>query len=65
MSDDRLIFLDELKTLPGAIDYDSDCCSQVVFKLANGKNLRIGYDEDGLWCDNYEGLKIVGGDQIT
>lgn len=52
----------ELKKLDGAISYDGDASVQVVFKLANGKTLRIGVTDDdvadrpGLWCDQYEGL---------
>jgi len=57
-------FVDELKKLPGAVQYDGDASVQVAFLLANGKVLRIGItDEDvaarpGLWCDNFPGLAI-------
>lgn len=48
----------KLKQLDGAIPYDGDASVQVVFKLANGKTLRIGMTEevDSIWCDQYEGL---------
>jgi hypothetical protein len=55
-------FIQHLKTLDGAIPYDGDASCQVVFKLANGKTLRIGVTDDdvtdqpGLWADQYEGL---------
>lgn len=64
-------FVAYLKKLPGAIPYDGDASVQVVFKLANGMNLRIGVsdsdctDQLGLWADNYAGLGIVGGDAIS
>ena len=63
-------FIRRLKTLDGAIPYDGDASVQVVFKLANGKTLRIGVTDDdvadrpGLWCDQYPGLLIVGGDPL-
>lgn len=68
MNDPEYVFISELKKLDGAIPYDGDASVQVVFKLANGKNLRIGItdsdvaDKPGLWCDQYEGLPIKGGD---
>lgn len=49
----------ELKKLPSAISYDGEISSQVVFKLANGKYLRVGDTEEveETWCDEgYEGL---------
>ena len=55
-------FIQQLKELDGAIPYDGDASVQVVFKLANGKTLRIGEtDTDtgadpGPWCDQYQGL---------
>ena len=58
-------FIEELKKLDGAIDYDGDCSTQVIFKLTNGKTLRIGMTDDdvakriGFWCDQYEGLTII------
>ena len=61
-------FIAELKKLDGAIDYDGDCSCQVIFRLANGKTLRIGITDDdvaarlGLTCDQYEGLAIIGRD---
>jgi hypothetical protein len=51
--------INELKKLPSAVQYDGEISQQVVFKLANGKYLRIGQTEemDDLWCDEgYEGL---------
>ncbi len=51
-----------LKTLAGAINYDGDASSQVVFKLENGRTLRFGVTDDdcaatpGLWVDQYDGL---------
>ncbi len=57
--------IQKLKKLDGAIPYDGECSSQVVFKLANGKTLRIGItdadtfeegEDPGIWCDQYEGL---------
>ncbi len=54
-----------LKKVAGAINYDGDASTQVMFKMRDGKNLRIGItDEDvapgqGLWFDDYEGLKIL------
>lgn len=59
---DNSDLISRLKRLAGAISYDGECSSQVVFKLANGKTLRIGItDTDvaetpGIWCDQYEGL---------
>lgn len=61
-------FFSKLKKLDGAVDYDGDCSTQVVFRLANGKTLRIGNTDDdcsdnpGIWCDQYEGLAIIGRD---
>jgi len=55
-------FIAELKKLDGAIPYDGDASVQVVFKLSNGKTLRIGVtdgdlcDDAGIWCDQYQGL---------
>ncbi len=49
----------KLKQLPSGISYDGEISEQVVFKLANGKYLRIGGTEevDDIWCDEgYEGL---------
>lgn len=70
MNDPAYEFLCALKKLDGAIEYDGNASVQVVFKLTNGKTLRIGItDEDvaidhsstlGLWCDQYEGLPIKG-----
>ena len=63
-------FIDKLKKLDGAIGYDGSCSSQVVFRLANGKTLRIGITDDdctdtpGIWCDQYEGLGIIGRDGV-
>lgn len=57
-------FIAELKKLDGAIKYDGDASVQVMFKLANGKTLRIGITDDdvaerkGIWCDQYQGLAI-------
>ena len=55
-----------LRQFKGAIDYSGDCSSQVLFKLANGHNLRIGITDDdvspgrGIWIDQYGGLKLIG-----
>lgn len=48
-------FVNELKKLTGAISYDGDYSCQVMFKLANGDNLRIGCTDEvpGIWCDQY------------
>lgn len=52
----------KLKQLDGAISYDGECSTQVVFELKNGKTLRIGITDDdvaevpGIWCDQYQGL---------
>ena len=51
--------IDLLKNLPGAINYDGECSVQVVFKLSDGKYLRIGITDsdvvpemaDKYWCD--------------
>lgn len=53
--------IDALKKLDGAFSYDGDASNQVVFKLKNGKILRIGCtDSDvgsgNLWIDQYNGL---------
>ena len=64
-------FIDKLKKLDGAIPYDGDCSSQVIFRLANGKTLRIGITDDdvaetkGIWCDQYTGLAIIGANGPT
>jgi hypothetical protein len=55
-------FIDRLKAIHGSISYDGDASTQVVFKLANGKTLRIGVTDDDdtgdseIWCDQYTGL---------
>lgn len=70
MGADGVSFIQRLKALDGAIPYDGDASAQVVFRLANGKTLRIGVTDDdvaeepGLWCDQYEGLPIKGGDPL-
>ena len=49
----------KLKQLPSAISYDGEISRQVIFKLTNGKYLRIGETEEveDIWCDEgYEGL---------
>lgn len=58
---DALNLINTLKKISGAIPYDGVASSQVVFKLGNGKTLRLGVtDEDTgtglLWIDQYEGL---------
>jgi len=66
MNTDPCDFIDRLKKLDGAIPYDTDCSSQVVFRLANGKTLRVGITDNdvaetpGIFCDQYEGLGIIG-----
>lgn len=62
-NDKALAFVQALKGLDGAIPYDGDASSQVVFLLANGKTLRIGVTDNDvgsgfLWFDQYDGLKI-------
>lgn len=65
-SDDVVAFVEYLKTLDGAVEYDGCASIQVMFQLKNGKNLRIGITDDdlcdrnhkGLWVDQYGGLKI-------
>ena len=55
-------FIEQLKKIEGAIDYDGNYSTQVMFKLANGKNLRIGIgDEENseIFCDQFEGLGII------
>lgn len=56
MDNHNLIY--RLKRMVGAIPYDGELSTQVVFKLANGKTLRIGVTDgdDTIWCDQYEGL---------
>lgn len=59
-----------LKKFDGAINYDGDASSQVMFQLANGKTLRIGITDDDvgtgkLWVDQYQGLAIIGQDGET
>jgi hypothetical protein len=55
-----------LKKVPGAISYDGDASSQVVLPLKNGNHVRIGITDNdvapgqGLWFDQYEGLKVEG-----
>ncbi len=55
-----------LQQIEGAIDYSGECSVQVVIPLKNGKHLRLGVtDSDvaatqGLWFDQYEGLKMAG-----
>lgn len=64
MNEDQCVsFIRRLQEIPGAIHYDGDASVQVVFQLANGKVLRIGFtdedvaDQPGLiWADTYEGL---------
>jgi hypothetical protein len=57
-----LKIVDYLLTLDGAMPYHGDASWQVIFKLANGKTLRLGVTDDdvaqvkGLWIDQYEGL---------
>ncbi len=51
--------VNDLKRLDGAIDYDGTESAQVVFRLANGRTLRVCYGELGLTCDQFEGLQIV------
>ena len=67
-ADSEYRFIDKLKKLDGAIEYDGSCSSQVIFRLANGRTLRISRTDDdvavtpGLHCDQYEGLALIGGD---
>ena len=55
-----------LKQVPGAVSYDGEVSSQVVLPLKNGGHIRIGItdsdvaEEQGLWFDKYEGLKLEG-----
>ena len=51
--------INKLKTLKGAIDYDGDYSTQVVFLLANGETLRFVVNDEGkLLIDQYRGLAI-------
>jgi hypothetical protein len=53
--------ISKLKTLKGAIDYDGDYSTQVVFLLANGETLRfVENDEGEFFIDQYRGLAICG-----
>ena len=61
---DIVNFINKLKTLDGATNYDGTASAQVIFVLDNGKTLRFGITDDdvtdspGLWFDQYEGLLI-------
>lgn len=61
-------FVESLKKLEGAISYDGNASTQVLFYLANGRVLRIGVtDEDvgdraGLWADQYLFEETICGD---
>jgi hypothetical protein len=51
----------KLKTLKGAIDYDGDYSTQVVFLLANGETLRFLMNDEGQFLiDQFRGLAICG-----
>lgn len=60
-------FISFLKGMDGAIPYDGDYSVQVAFKLSNGRTLRfvVGDDDPCLKVDQYPGLAIVGGDQLS
>lgn len=57
---DPVAFIDELKRLPGALEYNGDASCQVCFYLHDGSVLRIGSTDADvgreLWADKYDGL---------
>lgn len=62
--------IQKLKTLKGAINYDGDHSTQVVFILTNGETLRFAVNSEGgkggtMMVDQYRGLAIVNKTKTT
>jgi len=54
-------FIEELKQIKGAIQYDGDASVQVLLPQKDGRTLRVGVTDDDvsdgkLWWDHYKGL---------